>query len=139
MKKTDNSQIEYLHSQKAITLIALVISIIVMLILAGVSLNATIGENGIMTQAKNATYMQSIAILEEYFNNYYIEHYEEMTEDENKVLTLTTKQPNWFYIPANEGIGNLRYVIDSDGHALYLIKKSGLPEEIKKQIKLLSI
>lgn len=73
--------------------------------------------------------------MEEYFNNYYIEHYEEMTGDENKVLTLTTKQPNWFYIPANEGIGNLRYVIDSDGHALYLIKKSGLPEEIKKQIK----
>ena len=135
MKKRKLFQKNSLKSKKGITLVALVISIIVMLILAGVSLNATIGENGIMSQAKNATYMQSIAILEEYFNNYYIEHYEEMTEDENKVLTLTTKQPNWFYIPANEGIGNLRYVIDSDGHALYLIKKSGLPEEIKKQIK----
>ena len=39
---------------KGITLIALVISIIVMLILAGVSLNATIGENGIVTKAQNA-------------------------------------------------------------------------------------
>ena len=34
--------------------VALVITIIVMLILAGVSLSLTIGENGILTQAKNA-------------------------------------------------------------------------------------
>ena len=61
MKKTDNSQIEYLHNQKAITLIALVISIIVMLILAGISLNATIGENGVLTQAKNAKIAQEDA------------------------------------------------------------------------------
>ena len=124
------------YSANGITLIALVISIIVMLILAGVSLNATIGDNGIITQAQNATYMQSIAALEEYFNNYYVEHYEEMSKkDESKVLTLTTLEPNWFYIPANEGIGGLRYIVDSEGHALYLIKKSGLPEEIKNQIK----
>ena len=123
------------YSANGITLIALVISIIVMLILAGVSLNATIGDNGIITQAQNATYMQSIAALEEYFNNYYVEHYEEMNTDESKVLTLTTMQPNWFYIPANEGIGGLRYIVDSEGHALYLIKKSGLPDEIKNQIK----
>ena len=51
------------ENKNGITLIALVISIIVMLILAGVSLNATIGENGIMTQAKNATYMQGIETL----------------------------------------------------------------------------
>ena len=124
------------YSDNGITLIALVISIIVMLILAGVSLNATIGDNGIITQAQNATYMQSIAALEEYFNNYYVEHYEEMSKkDESKVLTLTTLEPNWFYIPANEGIGGLRYIVDSEGHALYLIKKSGLPDEIKNQIK----
>ena len=124
------------YSANGITLIALVISIIVMLILAGVSLNATIGDNGIITQAQNATYMQSIAALEEYFNNYYVEHYEEMSKkDESKVLTLTTMEPTWFYIPANEGIGGLRYIVDNEGHALYLIKKSGLPEEIKNQIK----
>ncbi len=124
------------YSDNGITLIALVISIIVMLILAGVSLNATIGDNGIITQAQNATYMQSIAALEDYFNNYYVEHYEEMSKkDESKVLTLTTMEPTWFYIPANEGIGGLRYIVDSEGHTLYLIKKSGLPDEIKNQIK----
>ena len=41
-----------------ITLIALVISIIVMLILAGVSLNATVGENGIITKASQAKEIQ---------------------------------------------------------------------------------
>ena len=145
IEKTNNNlkfikKVKFLNmnncNQTGITLIALVISIIVMLILAGVSLNATIGDNGIITQAQNATYMQSIAALEEYFNNYYVEHYEEMSKkDESKVLTLTTLKPNWFYIPANEGIGGLRYIVDSEGHALYLIKKSGLPDEIKNQIK----
>ena len=53
--------------QNGITLIALVISIIVMLVLAGVSLNATIGDNGIITQAQNATYLQDCAKLEEFF------------------------------------------------------------------------
>ena len=137
-KKIFNNNIIIRKSKKqtGITLIALVISIIVMLILAGVSLNATIGDNGIITQAQNATYMQSVAVLEEYFNNYYVEHYEEMSKkDESKVLTLTTMQPSWFYIPANEGVGGLRYIVDSEGHALYLIKKSGLPDEIKNQIK----
>ena len=130
------TQKEKIKSKNGITLIALVISIIVMLILAGVSLNATIGDNGIITQAQNATYMQSIAALEEYFNNYYVEHYEDMSKkDESKVLTLTTIEPNWFYIPANEGIGGLRYIVDSEGKALYLIQKNNLPEEIKNQIK----
>ncbi len=39
---------------KGITLIALIISIIVLLIIAGVSLSALIGENGILNQATNA-------------------------------------------------------------------------------------
>ena len=45
-------------SNKGITLIALVISIIVMIMLATVSLNMTIGENGILTQAQDAKLKQ---------------------------------------------------------------------------------
>jgi hypothetical protein len=44
-----------------ITLIALVVTIIVMLILAGVSLNAMIGNNGVITQAQNAKIAQEDA------------------------------------------------------------------------------
>ena len=53
------------NNKAGITLIALVISIIVMLILAGVSLNATIGDNGIITQAQNAKQAQEDAVWDE--------------------------------------------------------------------------
>lgn len=43
-----------LKGQKGITLVALVITIIVLLILAGVTISLVIGENGIINHAKNA-------------------------------------------------------------------------------------
>lgn len=42
------------NKQKGITLIALVVTIIVLIILAGVSINMLVGENGIITQAQTA-------------------------------------------------------------------------------------
>ena len=54
MRKTKVKRGENLKSQKAITLIALVITIIVLLILAAVSIATLTGENGILTQANNA-------------------------------------------------------------------------------------
>ena len=44
-----------MKNNKGITLIALVITIIVLLILAGVSIAMLTGSNGILTQAQNAT------------------------------------------------------------------------------------
>ena len=84
-KITFQSEKFTLKCEKGITLIALVITIIVMLILAGVSLNATIGENGIITQAKNVTYMQSVAVLEEFMQEQYVNLYDSMEEPENKI------------------------------------------------------
>ena len=120
-------------NQTGITLIALVISIIVMLILAGVSLNATIGDNGIITQAQNATYMQSIAILEEYLNNFYVEHYDDFNDEENKVQAMSkyNTSRDWFYQPMT-GLG---YIVDSSGNIHYFINKANLPTEIKNQLK----
>ena len=40
--------------EKGITLIALVVTIIVLLILAGVAISLTIGSNGILTRSQNA-------------------------------------------------------------------------------------
>lgn len=48
-------------NDSGITLVALVVSIIVMLVLAGVSLNATVGENGIVTRAQEAALKQRVA------------------------------------------------------------------------------
>ena len=44
----------FVKTNKGITLIALVITIIVLLILAGVSIAMLTGQNGILTQAQNA-------------------------------------------------------------------------------------
>ena len=126
---------EKIKSKNGITLIALVISIIVMLILAGVSLNATIGDNGIITQAQNATYMQSIATLEEYLQTEYVKYYDDIDSSDNKVLQLQDIFPEYFYIPSREGIGNLKYIVNNDGNSLFLIKKAGLPKEIQKSLK----
>ena len=43
-----------LQKEKGITLVALVVTIVVLLILAGVSINLVLGENGLITQAKEA-------------------------------------------------------------------------------------
>ena len=50
INKSKNS----LKSKNGITLIALVITIIVLLILAGVSISLVVGNNGVLTQASNA-------------------------------------------------------------------------------------
>ena len=44
--------------QKGITLVALVVTIIVLIILAGISINLILGENGIITQAQRARELQ---------------------------------------------------------------------------------
>ncbi len=43
-----------IKSEKGITMVSLVVTIIVLIILAGVSINVTIGDNGLITKAKEA-------------------------------------------------------------------------------------
>ena len=50
---------------KGITLISLVITIVVLIILAGVAISMTLGENGIFTKAQEAKKMQTIATAKE--------------------------------------------------------------------------
>ena len=54
-----------MKNQKGITLVALIITIIVMLILAGVSISLVTGEKGVMTQAEAAKLAQANAEEEE--------------------------------------------------------------------------
>ena len=115
--------------QNGITLIALVISIIVMLILAGVSLNATIGDNGIITQAQNATYMQSIAALEEYLQTEYVKYYDETENYTSKIELLSSKLGN---LCLKDGTKNY---ITYDGKMYYLINKQALPDDVKNQLR----
>ena len=52
--KNRNARLEVKNKERGITLIALVITIVVLLILAGVSISMLTGENGILTQTQNA-------------------------------------------------------------------------------------
>ena len=54
-----------LKENKGITLVALVITIIVLLILAGVSISLVVGDNGVLTQATNASKNTSVAEAKE--------------------------------------------------------------------------
>ena len=52
-------------SNKGITLVSLVVTIIILIILAGVSINLTLGENGIITMAKRARENMELAQIDE--------------------------------------------------------------------------
>ena len=51
--------------EEGITMITLAVTIVVLIILAGVSLNATVGDNGIITMAQKAKENTELAKIEE--------------------------------------------------------------------------
>lgn len=55
--------------QKGITLVALVITIIVLLILAGVSISLVMGDNGVLGQAANAVDATELGSVRDELNN----------------------------------------------------------------------
>lgn len=54
-----------LKQNSAITLIALVVTIVVLLILSGISISAVLGKNGILDKAKEAKYLTKLREYEE--------------------------------------------------------------------------
>ncbi len=78
-----------LKQAKGITLIALVITIIVLLILAGVSIAMLTGQNGILTQATNAKVEQSHGAVREGIALAYNEYQIEINTASNTKLAST--------------------------------------------------
>lgn len=72
-----------MRKQNGITLIALVITIIVLLILAGVSISAVIGENGIVERSKKAKENTRAAYMQEQIG---------LALDENEIQEKTEKE-----------------------------------------------
>ncbi|MFR7874775.1 MAG: hypothetical protein ACLU33_06080, partial [Christensenellales bacterium] len=62
MKKLN---IKLRENKKGITLVALVVTVVVLLILAGVSLNLLIGNNGIITRTQISKVSQELAAYKE--------------------------------------------------------------------------
>ena len=64
-----------LNNKKGITLIALVVTVVVLIILAGVSINAVLGNNGIIKKANQAASVTKEAEVKEAINRTILEFY----------------------------------------------------------------
>ena len=64
-----------LNNKKGITLIALVVTVVVLIILAGVSINAVLGDNGIIKKANQAASVTKEAEVKETINRTILEFY----------------------------------------------------------------
>lgn len=70
-----------LRKEKGITLVALVVTIVVLLILAGISLSLVIGQNGITTKAQEGAKNYTNAAAEEK------ENLEALDQETNDILS----------------------------------------------------
>ena len=102
-----------MRKQKGITLIALVVTIIILIILSGVSINLVLGENGIITIAKRAKENMELAQIEEEkeLNELYAQLEAESSENKinkaNAPKLLTGMTPIKFEMPTATAMGTV--------------------------------
>jgi len=105
-----------------------------MLILAGVSLNALVGDNGIITNSIDAKMKNGVAVLEEWLQQKYVEYYDDVGDYANKPELLANKISGLFH---KQGTKN--YITSALGGGgvkqYYLINKDALPKEIKSELQ----
>ena len=100
---------------KGITLVALVVTIVVLLILAGVSINAVLGDNGIIKQSKLATEETSEKVAREEIKRIVTE-YELTSRSQTLEEFLKTKIPDRIDSVINNGDGTL--TVTKNGYAV---------------------
>ena len=122
VKKRKREKMErLLKKEVGITLIALVITIIVLLILAGVSIAMLTGDNGILTQANNAKIEQSHAAVKEGISLAYSEYQIEQKTAKvasTETISIPAKEEKSLAEPSTTFLSfllNKQYVIDSGG------------------------
>lgn len=98
--------------EKGITLIALVITIIVLLILASITIHTLLGENGMITKAQEAKFKTEIAQAKEQFEMYLGEKYVQNQQFEKG--TLNAGETSLFYNTKEETEEGNIYTILSD-------------------------
>ena len=79
-----------MRRQKGITLIALIVTIIVLLILAGISIGAITGDNGIINQSQSAKENTEIASEKEILD---VSTINAMAKDRNGYVTKDNLDP----------------------------------------------
>lgn len=84
--------IPFIHNKDAttgITLVALVVTIVVLLILAGITITYVFGDNSVFKQASEAKLKTKLASIEEEANLIYVGLVTEKYADDKKIITLT--------------------------------------------------
>lgn len=108
-----------MKKENGITLVALIVSIIVLLILATVSIQVLTGDNGLLTKSKTAVDKYSEGEIEEQIKLAY-------TEWQTAKLTGTTENVNNFIKNRlNTTIGNVEEVSVEDASVIIIINKDG--------------
>ena len=106
----EKSRSKNLSKQKGITLIALVVTIVVLLILAGTAIAMLTGDSGIMTNAQKAKMSTELAGYKEEVELYKAEKYMENIEFEE--TSLTAGKENLYYNTQESGeTGNIKTII----------------------------
>jgi hypothetical protein len=128
-----------------ITLIALIITIIVLLILAGVSINMVLGDNGIITKAQSANAKTTQSQIKENIEIAWaaieIEYYDGLNQDStysrSDFYTETNLNKNLVQGKISElnyvedGISTLKYTDENDNLFKYAVDSSGKIIEVK--------
>ena len=126
-------------SNSAITLIALIITIIVLLILAGVTLNMVMGESGLFNKANQAKTQTEVADNDEKIKlaalasrdstgDFNIEQFKKELE----MYGITENQYDSVTNSITVVAGNKKYIIDSDGDIIKEKDKGITPKDIQK-------
>jgi len=64
-------------------------TVIVMLVLAGVSLNALVGDNGIIRQAMNASWLNEMTAVQEAFEQWKVQYYDDDLIPTNGIVSAS--------------------------------------------------
>ena len=101
---------QFLKNKKGITLIALVVSVVVLLILAGISISILTGNNGILNKAADAKIMSELSKYKEELDLYKLS---KIAENINFIEeSLTAGKTNLFYNTQESGeTGNIKTII----------------------------
>lgn len=86
-----NKKEKSLRSSNGITLVALVVTIIVLIILAGVSISTIVGENGIITKAKEVEFKTELTIVAETINITCLRQRLDLKANEGSITYLRNK------------------------------------------------
>ena len=81
--------------QRGITLIALVVTIIVLIVLAGIAISMTVGDNGIFAKAKEAKRLQITAEAKEKIGTEILDAQIEATQKDETLQQSKVEEKIW--------------------------------------------